>query len=108
MTTLASLTNKLFGAPTTLQFLIAADCLQELGFVERAWAMRLGFYPDVSTAWYGSSGYGDGGGGGSNSGFGSGGDSYFSGNDSFGYGSGDGGYHRIGYGDGNSSQVIFL
>ena len=100
MTTLTSLTNKLFVSPTPLQFLVVADCLQELGFTERAWAMRVGFHPDAGTVWLGSSGYGCGDGGG---GYGSG--SY---GGSTGCGTGGGSYGNSNYGNESSLQAISL
>ena len=103
---IVQLIDKLRSAPTELQFLVVADCLQELGFAEHAWAMRLGFHPDVCAAWYGgyAGGYGNFSGYGSGDGFdGSGDGGSGSGFD----GSGDGGTSfGSGYSVGDSLQVI--
>ena len=114
MTTTQRLTNKLLREPSDLQFLVVADCLQELGLAEQARVTRLGFHPDVCAVWHGGGRYassdddsGDGAGGYSsmgNGGIGSGvnGDG-FGGYSSDGNGGGGG---CGGSSNGNSLQVI--
>ena len=53
MTTLDLLVKKLLAEPSALQFLVVADCLDELGRAPHAAAARLGFDPNICQTWLG-------------------------------------------------------
>ena len=76
------LRKKLLASPELVQFLIAADCLHEMGLPDQAAMLRLQYDPDICTVWLGNvfhagtgayGRFGSGSGGGAGNGSGSGG-----------------------------------